>query len=285
MAAVEPGNSALVDRPERMRGFRDGRLEFDSDRADKCLSKFRNLLDNQSCIAIGSTVASIGIPACTKALTGTVASGAACHLDRRECRDGLRCRLKDKSTCYGVCQKDSEPKRLGEGEDCARSDAICDPDRDLVCARQSKNGERRCREEHSLSKGDFCENNLLCGPGLVCSDEACEEFSVVGEGKSCDSLRRFCAPGTICRGIRAGEMGTCRPFAKAGESCRADLHCRRGNYCKLPDGGGEGTCKKLDQAGDECVEGSCASGVECLPLRTGRLVCQFERKDACELPG
>lgn len=269
----------------------EGRIVYQSGEAKNCLQKLEEMSNSRSCVEISS--AHLNIDACDSVLQGQVDSGQPCRLGTFECKGDMVCENANPDTCYGTCNAaddgENQSRIRQAGESCTKPGDFCDPAKDLQCARRDKEGSRECIKEGTIDEGSLCDNSALCKDGLVCVEESCTPFKTVGKGEECDQERSFCEPGLACIGQREDDerrVGTCKDFAKGGDSCDTTRDCHPDFYCSY---GGDatqmGTCEKLKQLGESCGTGKCSFELECATREIkGDSVCRYPARQSCNLP-
>jgi hypothetical protein len=204
--------------------------------------------------------------ACDQALRPTLDDGEQCT-SFEECKSGECVRSATGGggvggggggvSCTGTCG--ITPDIAEAGEACGFDTADCDETQNLLCNYGAQGPTGECVESGTLAQGDTCSNSFLCEDGLVCRDDICTTLTPSQEGEACEKSPsnttapdpQPCAPGLVCAGLDANNLGTCAALAAEGEDCAESSDCVwnaycDGSNCQLKKGEGE-ACSDSDE--------------------------------------
>jgi hypothetical protein len=203
------------------------------------------------------------------------------------CASDLRCKTDLFCTSSSQCEPRRKPGEACLTDTCVAS-AWCHftPQDGGICADR-------------FGSGVDCTDDVQCQQGLLCEPLTgkCEPVGPLLPGAAC-SLRQSCAPGSVCLGVSANELGVCGAPKVEGEPCVVSSDCEQHLACAAADGGPKkcgprfsegtpctasrdcrafdrcinGSCKALPFPGQSCLAGACVFGV-CEPADAGYSVC------------
>ncbi len=287
---VRSGTEETSDIAEEIKaGAAAGRLNFDADNADACLSAMDTYYGD-SCafyaaiglndflgpvLEIREGPPSLNLPSsdplsvCEDVFTGAVADEGSCNLDGECAADGAECETdSETSFCYGACNDNpgvvtGEGENLGEGEACEPGN--CDEGMSLTCQPESTDGSDNsiCIAEGSRGDGQACRNNDACQDGFFCTDDTCTAEGSVPAGGACEYNSSVCQNGLVCYDTIAVPTR----YGGEGETCQAVeggevTFCQPGFYCGI--GAGNNVCNAFGDQGEDCgVYFSCNAGLYC----------------------
>lgn len=262
--------------PETEAAIEAGRAEFNSAKANECLSAVDQMM--ASCPAVGALQTTIETGACAEIITPKQAEGDPCNGDD-ECVSGF-CDYSSTSECYGTCAP--APQKAGAGESCDQLDC----ETGLICASEGQQSTSYvCIQPNSRQDGEACEFGMnMCADGLVCgtSGTCGQPPSYQSSGGDCDLSDTFCEPGTVCADLTqtaSGASGTCSAPKAQGEDCRQTFQCQPGLYCDTSQSA-TGTCAALKAEGDACEDSEeCSANLYC---DSGQ--CADSSGQVCEIP-
>ncbi len=217
--------------------------------------------------------------------------GEACEGDY-DCEDGLNCVDMERDNEFAESPLEAILGRCcssgSEGSYCEPFSEDADCEEGLVCSyywREDVGGPARCMEEHSLSKGSYCAEDIECVEGTECRffgrcDERfnwgweyyrCQEKSASTE-ECC--INSDCADGLVCINFLE-EWPFCGPSRTQGygEPCTDHLNCEAPLICNQAfEWNGKvwenwlvaSTCRNPSKLREPCViQGDCVDGLNC----------------------
>jgi hypothetical protein len=220
-----------------------GRVAYDGDAAQACLSYFSSLTCSFDALGLDSSK-------CRNIVIPKVQPGGMCLADQ-ECVGGFCARTTGSTGCPGTCTV-----YIASGADCSAHFTGCAPTQWCDTA----NGNGVCTDLGA--KGAACSYGS-CQSGLLCLDDGtgnstCQPIPAMGQHCSYQ-----CGAGLRCD---LGTM-TCQPQQKKGSACTDTTDCASGLGCAMSAELSSGTCQPFADLGKPCgALAPCASDATCDPL-------------------
>ncbi len=212
----------------------DGKLRFDSDKAQDCL-------DQVAGAPCSSAAAALRIYEHCHAVIGpNVAVGNKCDSDV-ECVGGT-CDAAD--SCPGRCVAFPAP-----GSSCVPGE--CDPTVQYCGGGDSPTCQPHKGENSHCAADDECDYPFFCASGK------CRRFPRTSDGKPCSDPAAVCNDGSYC-----SSASLCEPLQGKNDPCQAADNCKSGNGCD-EEGSDGGVCRPWADVGQPCAPGLCPSTEAC----------------------
>jgi hypothetical protein len=248
-------------------GVEAGRVEYDGNSAEDCLSFFSNALASCEAFGFGEEDES-----CDDTFVGLVEVGGTCWYGE-ECAGDAYCEQDcgDAECCTGVCT--AEPALAQMGEDCSNKDCVSGS----YCGQEPEAETPTCLAPAALGQPcygfgpDACQGDAVCDsfgqPGTCFmpgpEEGACGDTPILQI--ACMRTDNYCDPAD----------SVCKPLIAVGSGCNLELdncvdyaYCAENSMCMASPGVGE-DCVVDGQpsclGGLECVSGKCTLPEECLP--------------------
>lgn len=178
---------------------------------------------------------------------GPVTQGP-CQQSKPKCPTGYLCRDDVSPTqCHRVCDPNTA--------NTCPSGALC-----LVLL----SGEGLCVNGTPVKKGQACDNNKICEPGLICLRSSSSSPNGTCETRCTLKTQNVCPSGTFCLLVHS-QNGVCikgSPGTKAaGDACKVTTECAAGLVCFTPT-------QKSPRCSTLCdKQNPCSQGQRCAPLQ------------------
>ncbi|MDP2342766.1 MAG: hypothetical protein Q8O67_17555 [Deltaproteobacteria bacterium] len=238
-----------------------GRLSFDEDRANECLTRLKDAANECDPNAFFNDDGG----ECANLVEGQVDDGDVCFGDEECAGRGSECEVDRNDdnddgvfvvTLEGTCKGQGD-----EGEPCLPG-GLCNDG--LLCLVDDELFEQRCTPPAAV--GALCGNDGECQEGLRCrEDENFESRCTApgGDGADCE-IEQDCTEGLSCLPDENFDR-FCRVPGTLGVSCNGNAECQTGLLCATGAGGGGQVCSTTSGVGEICPGGvaQCEPGLDC----------------------